>query len=142
MMVEPESRTDLGLAWRSQILRTVTSLGGAEPASEEPIRWQVKDADGFPLHDTDGHPNWRDVGLSFLSPRDRAEFPWADVVFDNSFALERQKPDGSSDWETRDLPFQVTDRTPDGGHTVSGPAWVVSPVRASTPPRLDAVRTR
>ena len=39
-------------------------------------------------------------------------------------------------------PFQVTLVTPAGAQTVSGPASLVSPVSASVPPRVTAVRTR
>ncbi len=108
---EPEVMTSRRIALRAEYVRTVNSLGGVGLGPAEPIRWLAKDAEGLPLHDAHGQPYQRDIGLTFLHPEERQEFPWGMVIFDNRYVLARQKSDGSRTWGTRELPFQVTERT-------------------------------
>jgi hypothetical protein len=114
---EPQIRNDAGLSLLSVSslasagLRIMTSLAGAELGPAEAIRWWVKDADGLPETDADGLPLQRAIGLSFHTPEERQETPWGRVIFNGSYALERVAPDGSSTWESRGLPFQVSERT-------------------------------
>ncbi|HEY2441836.1 MAG TPA: hypothetical protein VGI31_01750 [Streptosporangiaceae bacterium] len=108
--VDPEIRTDTGQSVRAALLRAATSLGGAGLGPSEPIRWWVKDEELY-LPDADGRNYQRDIGLSFKSPKERQESPWGSVTFDSNYALGKKNRDGSTDWETRPLPFQFSERT-------------------------------
>src|SRR6202034_378347 len=95
---------NVGQSLRALPVRMVTSLGGAELGPAGPIRWWVKDAEGLHALDEDLAIYQRDIGVSFKSPEERQESPWAGVIFDESYALQTQRPDGSSAWEIRALP--------------------------------------
>ncbi len=109
--VEPEIRTNLSQVGRATFARTMHGLAGARLGPGEPISWLAKEADGLALTNAEGRSYRRHIGLSFLSPEERELFPWGMVAFDNTYVLERQKVGGLSTWETRDLPFQFTERT-------------------------------